>query len=457
MRFDAGTVVLDGDEAQSIGKILPGMRWDPRIERFRAPGYLWPRMRDALVRQLGRRPDGVRPTGQVLEGWTVPALRPYQESALLAWELASRRGLVVLPTGSGKTLVAVAAMARTGLSTLCLVPTRVLLDQWIGVVSSVWSDPVGRLGDGARVIERVTVATFESAYRNMHRLGHRFDLLVIDEVHHFGTGIRDEALEMSLAAARLGLSATPPIDGDAKGRLDDLVGPIVFQLGIGDLAGRFLAPFDLVTLRIALTDEERDAYETRMALFRDMRARYFQLRPGAPWETFMREVSRTREGRRALNAWREARSLASYTEGKRAALAELLGRHGDARVLVFSGTNTAAYSVARDHLIMPMTCDIGRKEREDVLERFRGGRLRAMVSAQVLNEGVDVPDADVAIVLAGALGEREHVQRVGRVLRPAAGKRATVYELVAEGTSEVAKARRRKAALDPRETADSHR
>jgi superfamily II DNA or RNA helicase len=66
--------------------------------------------------------------------------------------------------------------------------------------------------------------------------------------------------------------------------------------------------------------------------------------------------------------------------------------------------------------------------------------LRTLVSARVLNEGIDVPDADVAIIVGGTLGEREHVQRVGRLLRPGVGKRATVYELVTMATSEVRRA-----------------
>jgi superfamily II DNA or RNA helicase len=102
---------------------------------------------------------------------------------------------------------------------------------------------------------------------------------------------------------------------------------------------------------------------------------------------------------------------------------------------------------------MPLTCDIGRRERDAALERFRLGDLRALVSARVLNEGLDVPDADVAVIVGGALGEREHVQRVGRLLRPGEGKRATVYELVTRHTIEVGQARRRRQGLAARRSA----
>ncbi|PYO08382.1 MAG: hypothetical protein DMD75_18645 [Candidatus Rokuibacteriota bacterium] len=102
---------------------------------------------------------------------------------------------------------------------------------------------------------------------------------------------------------------------------------------------------------------------------------------------------------------------------------------------------------------MPLTCDIGRSERDNALERFHRGDLRTLVSARVLNEGLDVPDADVAVVVGGALGEREHVQRVGRLLRPGEGKRAVVYELVTRNTIEVGQARRRRQGLVVRRSA----
>jgi len=119
-------------------------------------------------------------------------------------------------------------------------------------------------------------------------------------------------------------------------------------------------------------------------------------------------------------------------------------------VLVFTADNRTAYSVARRHLLMPITCDIGRAERDAALDAFRSGHLRALVSSRVLNEGLDVPDADIAIVLGGTQGEREHVQRVGRLLRPAPGKHALVYELVASGTIEVRQAARRRRGFGPK-------
>jgi superfamily II DNA or RNA helicase len=118
-------------------------------------------------------------------------------------------------------------------------------------------------------------------------------------------------------------------------------------------------------------------------------------------------------------------------------------------MLVFTHDNETAYAIAREHLIMPMTCDIDRQEREEALAAFRAGQLTALVSAQVLNEGIDVPDAEVAVIVGGVRGAREHVQRVGRLLRPSPGKHAFVYELVITGTHELRKSTERRRALLP--------
>jgi superfamily II DNA or RNA helicase len=446
--FDRGTIVVLGiADADLVNRNLPGALWDPRIAALRCPA----RYHADLVAELGRR--HVQFTDEVVGG---PAclstksaqveLRPYQEAALASWELANRRGTAVLPTGSGKTRLAIAAIARSGVPALCLVPTRVLLDQWMRSLRDSLGIEPGQLGDGEHRIGTVTVATFESAWRHMHRLGNQFGLLVVDEAHHFGTGLRDEALDMCTAPWRLGLTATKPA-GRAATRLDELVGRVVYELRIDELAGEFLAPFETVVLHLDLTEAERDEYESLMATFGDAMRRFKRFAPNATWDEFAKAAGQTDEGRRAIAAWHHARKLTAFPSAKRAMVGTLLDRHRNSRTIVFTADNSTTYAISRAHLIMPLTCDIKRKERERVLSLFREGKLTALVSAQVLNEGLDVPEAEVGIIVAGSRGEREHVQRVGRVLRPRPGKHALVYELVVRGSTEVGQARKRRNAL----------
>jgi superfamily II DNA or RNA helicase len=420
-----------------------GFLWDDRVGALRAPAFRLGAVREWVAATGSAVADAAAPEARTPTGpWRAPELRPYQEAALATWTSAGQRGLIVLPTGAGKTRVAMAALAATRAHTLCLVPTRVLLQQWREEIGRFLGARVGCLGDGIREIAPVTVATFESAVRTLPVLGASFDLLVVDEVHHFGVGMRDEVLEMATAPLRLGLTATPPSES-ALARLADLVGPVVFERTLGDLAGRWLAPFDVVLVHLSLEPDERRAYDLDMGRYREMRRRI----PVDRWADFLRSASQSEEGRAALAGYRRATRLVALTRAKKRAVGRLLARHRTARVLVFTADNAAAYEISREHLVMPMTCDIGRAEREEVLMRFRTGDIRALVSSRVLNEGLDVPDADVAIVVGGAFGEREHVQRVGRVLRPAPGKRALVYELVAAGTAETARARARREAF----------
>jgi len=450
LTFDRGTIVLTDESGEVDLASLPGVLWDARVGVHRVP----PHRCAALIAELRTR--GVRITDETSSSahapnpaFSGPELRDYQRTALDMWEAGGRRGIVVLPTGSGKTCVALGAIARARASTLCMVPTRVLLHQWRAMLAQHGAGRVGVLGDGQHTIEPITVATFESTFRAMERIGDRFGLLIVDEAHHFGSGARDEALEMSAAPARLGLTATPNRD-DSGARLAELIGPVVYELGVADLTGEFLSSYDIVPVEVELDLDERAAYEASLALFRRVHRPFADRHPRASWMEFVRSASQTDDGRRALAAWRRSKGILAFPSGKRRALSHLLERHRGARVLIFTADNDTAYAISRQHLIMPLTCDIGPAERTDTIARFRQGKLRALVSARVLNEGFDVPDAEVAIIVAGRLGEREYVQRVGRLLRPAPGKRARIYELLARNTSDIHQAARMREALAPR-------
>ncbi len=448
--FDRGTLVFhDVPDGVDVARI-PGVLWDARIGAHRAPA----RLAYALVSECRRRDvplaDAPRPRLVPPSGLRAPTLRPYQESALAAWRLAGRRGVIVLPTGAGKTQVALAAIATTRTPCLCLVPTRALMAQWTAALANVYDGPIGCFGDGERALAPVTVATFASAYSHMPRLGDRFGLLIVDEAHHFGGGARDEALEMSIAPLRLGLTATPAAPGPIATRLDTLLGPVVFEMSVADLTGDYLAPLERIVWHLRLDSDERCAYDALCEVYRKAFRAFLGNQLNGSWEDFLRHAARTDDGRRGIAAWRRARRLLAFPRCKRRALFDLLARHRAQQTLIFVADNQTAYAVAREHLIMPLTCDIGRAERQDVLGRFRSGALRALVSAQVLNEGLDVPNADVGIVVAGRLGEREHTQRVGRLLRPGAGKRAVVHELVVAQSTEIRQAERRWERLAPR-------
>ena len=441
--FDRGTIVLR-DLPEDLASGLPGVTWDDRVGAHRAAACEWPALRAMLaVHGLdGSLPGHLAP----LEGdLRMPDLRGYQRAALDTWRSCGQRGVVVLPTGAGKTRVALAAIATLRLPTLVLVPTRVLMAQWVEALMALGGGPVGRLGDTHRTVEPLTVATYESAWRHSAGIGDRFGLIVVDEAHHVGGAMRAEPLEMSLAPFRLGLTALPP-GARVGSRIDELVGPVVFALRVSDLAGS-LAPIRLVGIGLDLSPEERARWMGDMSRYRAERSRHALESFGRPWRMITALLAQSHEGRCALAARSRAASLASFTTAKALVLAAILGAHREDRTIVFTRDNASAHAISRAHLIPAVTCDMRPRERREVLAAFARGDVRALVSARVLDEGVDVPEARVAVIVGAGRSERQHVQRVGRILRPAPGKRAIVYDIFNLEAGEAMRASGRRAAV----------
>ena len=444
IRFDRGTIVFDRPDPGIDPAQLLGATWDPEHDVWRLPGERLSDVRGRLSAMHVRSVDHAGHPAVLEDAWTLPELRWYQREAIGAWRDAGDRGVIALPTGSGKTLVAIAAAAELSVATLVLVPTRVLLDQWIRALAACWPHTIGRIGDGDYSIAPITVTTYASAIRWAPRIGDRFGLVVVDEAHHVGAWCPAEVLEMLVAPARLGLTATPLPPGTA---VDSKIGPLVYALAVEDLVGDSLAPYKAETIDILLDRDERERYRTMRGQFNRFYAQTQRENPGASWRKVVQIAQRTTQGRDAMVAWKGSRAVVAYPEGKRAALRQLLARHAGDRVLVFTSDNATAYTIARELLVMPITCDIGRAERELMIERFRSGAAPVLVSSQVLDEGFDVPDAEVAIIVGGTASERRHVQRIGRVLRPRPGKQAHVYELAALASVEMRQVESRRRGL----------
>ena len=152
----------------------------------------------------------------------------------------------------------------------------------------------------------------------------------------------------------------------------------------------------------------------------------------------------TDTGRSALRAWRRSRRILEGTPRKLAAVDELFRPNQGRRILVFTNDNATAFEVSRRFLVPALTHHTDASERKRWLAAFSDGSQPILVTSRVLNEGVDVPEAEVAIVMSGSGTLREHVQRLGRILRRHGGKQAVLYELVvADSAEESTSARRR--------------
>jgi superfamily II DNA or RNA helicase len=442
--FRAGTLEISGPLPD--GHRLPAAcAWDPRSACYRAPASLYADIVRALVRGKIDFTDEARRYQVLTQAAVHREPRPYQREALAAWLAQGGRGVVVLPTGAGKTLVAHLAIDDRRRSALVVTPTLDLVRQWYDGLRATFGDPVGLLGGGEHDIQALTVATYDSAYLHMEHLGARFGLIVFDECHHLPGATYALAARLCLAPYRLGLTATPERTDGRDGLLTELCGPIAYRKDIGELSGEYLAEYETVRVSISLTAAEREEYDAARETYRAfLRSQFIDMSRPSGWSDFIMRASRSEEGQRALRAYRRQREIAFTAPAKLDYVERLLDLHRNDRVIIFTEDNATVYLVSRRFLVPAITHRTKVRERSEILAGLASGRFGALATSRVLNEGVDIPAANVAIVMSGSGSVREHVQRLGRVLRKAVDKRALLYELVAAGTSEARTSERRR-------------
>jgi superfamily II DNA or RNA helicase len=452
IRFRSGTLEIEGIPAGFAG--LPSAwQWDERTACFRAPAAAYADLIQTLRRLKIAYLDQARryetlPAGAVVRREP----RPYQSEALAAWDAAGGRGVVVLPTGAGKTLVAHMAIDLRRRSALVVTPTLDLVRQWHDGLVSTFGVPVGIVGGGDYDLRLLTVTTYDSAYLHMENLG----LLVFDECHHLPSASYSLSARLALAPFRLGLTATPERDAwatrglapdSAAGpdALAELIGPIVYRKDIVALSGDYLSSYETVRVVVDLSPAERTEYAAERALYRQfLEANGISMASPRGWTEFIIRSSRNAEGQRAFEAYRRQRAIAFTAPAKLDYVQRLLHQHRRDRAIIFTQDNATVHLVARRFLLPAITHQTRVSERSEILAGLAQGRYTAIATSKVLNEGVDVPEANVAIVMSGSGSVREHVQRLGRILRKRDGKQAILYELVAGGTSETFTSQRRR-------------
>lgn len=438
LRYDGGSLLIKGEVASPYGK------WDPRVGAYRAMAIHYPDILDYLdrseIRYWDRVPDPPPcPTFQCdLE------LRSYQQKALNAWLDAGKKGVIVLPTGAGKTYIALKAMEILNVATLVVVPTLDLVTQWREQLEHQFGAEVGVYGGGEGLLKALTVATYDSAYIRAPQLGNKFLLLIFDEVHHLPAPSYSQIAEMYIAPFRMGLTATYERDDGRHRMLSRLVGGRVYQLGVDALAGTHLSPYTHEKILVHLTPQEQEVYEREYSVFTSyLKHKNITLRSPQDFQRFIMRTGGDPEARKALLARNRALKIALNSGSKISQLAELLQTHREEKALIFTRHNELVYRISRRFLIPAITHQTPGEERKEILDRFKAGRYRVIVTSQVLDEGVDVPDATIGFILSGTGSSREYIQRLGRILRKRSGKRARLIEIVSRETVETRISQRR--------------
>jgi superfamily II DNA or RNA helicase len=502
LRYDRDTIVIEGLAH------IPFATLDPRINALRAQAMYYPNIveylkgsgieyddrvffSDAMTflpldRHYNNNDDFSPPSSSSsLSSQQSPSLlslRDYQQKAFDSWVNAGLRGCVVLPTGSGKTLVGVKAIEKANAASLVVVPTLDLVDQWTSVLSRYFAadanttKKIGNLGGGVEDIQPITVSTYDSAYLRAAFLGNKFRLVVFDEVHHLAAPGYGTIAEQMAAPFRLGLTATIEREDYLHRDLPRLVGEVVFQVSPDVLARqKHLAQYEVERRRVELLPEELVEYKANMRKYHeclnklggttDATAAHYTI----SLEKLIMMSGRNPLAREALLARNRATNIALNSKAKLEELKEILAENKGAKTIIFTQHNNMVYEISDRFLIPFITHKTGKDERQDVLKGFKDGRYTAIVTSKVLDEGVDVPDAELGIIVSGTGSAREFIQRLGRLLRPKPrgtgtiakddnnGKKAKLIEIVSSETREetITSAKRKRALKRVQENHDS--
>jgi superfamily II DNA or RNA helicase len=328
-----------------------------------------------------------------------------------------------------------------------IVPTLDLLEQWRKRVEEELGVQVGvvRMGERTRSGPSRSARTTRPTY-GPAELGNRFGLLIFDEVHHLpGESFRQIA-EMFTAPYRMGLTATYEREDMLHEELPRLIGGVVYRLKPEDLTGRYLSEFRLEKINVELTREEKAEYERNYRKFTGyLDENRIWLSSPIAFQRFIMRSGRDPLARQALLARNRALSIAFNSEAKLDRLEEILRSNPDDRVLIFTQHNDLVYKISRRFLLPFVTHNTSKEERFEVLKGFREGSYRAIATSKVLDEGIDVPEASLGVIMSGTGSSREFVQRLGRLLRKSEGKgQARLIEMVSRETSETRTSSRRK-------------
>ncbi len=440
--FDRGSLRLEAPRRVPVPAYLT---WDPRVGAWRTEAIHHPQLREeAAGYRLALRDEAPRFFDCPALRPRLPRLRPDQATALEAWERAGSRGVVVKPTGTGKTEIALAAVAHHRVSALVVAPLRDLMYQWQRRIRHGLGVEAGILGDGRREVWPLTVTTYDSAWIHMKEIGNRYRLIVYDEAHHLpAPSLHESALEC-LAPMRLGLTATPWRADGRDRMLAELIGPVVFEETLGQARGRTLADYAIVRVPIYLTEAEQAEFDALARRIRAYVARRRREDAGFDWKEDLAKLSRTDpEAKEILRAWRRKLAITNRSAEKLRVLEDIFRLHPSEPCVIFTASNRMALDVSARFLIPALTAHSDKHERNAVLDAFARGTIRALGACQVLNEGWDAPAVKVGVVLGGDRGVREAVQRLGRLLRRSGDRAARLWEVVVQESPDVTRARRR--------------
>ncbi len=436
--FKYGTLIIS-DWNDDIDIIKDLVQFDERIDAYRSNAYNYAEIIISLHKNKINYTDNAKDFSPVEFSFQTDFTpMEHQQKAFDAWISCGKRGIVEMPTGSGKSFLAMLAINNVNRQTLIIVPTIDLMQQWASNLERAFNMKIGMLGGGSKEIKDITVSTYDSAVIMMEFIGNKFGFIIFDECHHLPGPVNRLSASMSIAPYRMALTATLERDDGEEKVLEHLVGPVAYNIHIDELEGDILSEYKTQRITLSLEPDELQEYNNAREIYTNfLKQNRIYFRQKNDWSRFIISCARMPNGKEVMNAYLKQKRIARSGRSKLKKIWELIIKHKNERIIIFTAENDSAYNIGKQFFLPVITHRTKAIERKDFLDKFRAGTYPVLITSKVLNEGVDIPEASVGIIVSGSGSIREHVQRLGRILRRKKnGRQAVLYELISTGTSE---------------------
>ena len=366
-------------------------------------------------------------------------LRPYQKEAVEK-AYAAKRATIKAPTGTGKTIIAIAWLEKVQRDSLIIVPTQALIYQvWSPRLEEYGFEDVGQFYAFAKKFGPVTVTTFASATAHPQLLDSA-EAVVVDEIHHLGayTALTRLLPKLKQKEYVLGLSSVPERpDKTHEVFLKEF--PICYDLGLGTaLKSGYVSPIQVIDMKAPMTQSERAMYE--MLTAKIQKAFRFCGPDISKWARCFDPKSRQYIGKQGVWAMSRRKKLLSDIESKRDLVLKILQTHPGQRIILFSESVPAIENIKNYLVERGVTCETFHAatepwRRQEILEEW-GNKFQVLLSCRALEEGLDVKEVSIGILITSGRSKRQFIQRIGRVIRPMEGKEAKFYVVFSPDTVE---------------------
>lgn len=329
---------------------------------------------------------------------------------------ANYRGIFIGHNDSTRLQLVTAAVRAIGQPTLIITTDTAAEHRWQLATTSAGLNNFCRVG------------SIRTAAGNMHWLGGRHEVLVVDTPELMPASLLDQALEASAALARIGLTSrrdSRDLMAWGKG-----LGPVLSMVDSSTLP-------HCEEIRVAMPGLVAEQYNEAWGTFLAAFDRFAATRGDAGFGTFVAQARKDAKQRPAVHAWHRAVQSASWHEHKSLIVSDLLEKHRGERIVVFTPDRRCAYELAQEHLIAAITSELSRRERDSLLGSFGDGSLRVIAGPKLLDAGIEERSADVGILVGGGCGMEQRAVRCRRVRES-----GVIYDLVSQDTLEVGRAHR---------------